>query len=392
MNKTGTGFKTLKLRSSHSFRPQSAYQEQIVSIIPYEMSEQAYQTSLKMDLLNIEDEISKLNKLGIQQSRLSSTHTQKIKQWISNIKMNDKCLDPQRVIQICNCSDANETVVKLYNMIQNFDFYVNKITELQCIHYLQYEQCFVNFQSNYFQKIASQGILPNRFLMSLLNLEIIEYLVQKKEDLNQTNGEGITQKRLYELKDQNIKLLNEIKSLQGQCKKLQDQLSNSTTLSQSQLSQITVELPPNPAQYYNKIIDEVKDSYQNLVTMLRDENLQLGLKLSEVQQKLTNASNEIIELNKKNEYMKSQKDDLYKRFVTKYKTTEEFEQSYEAALREEFSSMEISFKQRIQQLQQNIDQNNRDYQKKLLEQKQIIDQSTDRERMLIKKMSLYQKL
>ncbi|CAD8156000.1 unnamed protein product [Paramecium pentaurelia] len=356
------------------------------------MSEQAYQTSLKMDLLNIEDEISKLNKLGIQQSRLSQNHTQKIKQWISNIKMNDKCLDPQRVIQICNCSDANETVVKLYNMIQNFDFYVNKITELQCIHYLQYEQCFTNFQSNYFQKIASQGILPNRFLMSLLNLEIIEYLVQKKGDMNQSNGESILQKKLYDLKDENIKLLSDIKSLQNQCKKLQDQISNSTNLTQSQLSNYSIELPPNPTSYYNKIIDEVKDSYQNLVTMLRDENLQLGLKLSEVQQKFTNTSNEIIELNKKVDNMKSQKDDLYKRFVAKYKTTEEFEQSYEAALKEEYSSMEISFKQKIQQLQQNIDQNNRDYQKKLLEQKQIIDQQSDKERMLIKKMSLYQKL
>ncbi|CAD8164155.1 unnamed protein product [Paramecium octaurelia] len=392
MNKTGTGFKTLKLRSSHSFRPQSAYQEQIVSIIPFEMSEQAYQTSLKMDLLNIEDEISKLNKLGIQQSRLSSNHTQKIKQWITNIKMNDKCLDPQRVIQICNCSDVNETVVKLYNMIQNFDFYVNKITELQCIHYLQYEQCFTNFQSNYFQKIASQGILPNRFLMSLLNLEIIEYLVQKKGDQNHSNGESILQQKLYDLKDENIKLMSDIKQLQLQCRKLQDQLQSSTSLSQSQLSQVTVELPPNPTSYYNKVIDEVKDSYQNLVTMLRDENLQLGLKLSEMQQKYTNASNEIIELNKKVDSMKTQKDDLYKRFVAKYKTTEEFEQSYEAALKEEYTSMEKSFKQKISQLQLSIDQNTRDYQKKLLEQKQIIDQQTDRERMLIKKMSLYQKL
>ncbi|CAK78184.1 unnamed protein product (macronuclear) [Paramecium tetraurelia] len=383
MNKTGTGFKTLKLRSSHSFRPQSAYQEQIVSIIPFEMSEQAYSTSLKMDLLNIEDEISKLNKLGIQQSRLNSNHTQKIKQWISNIKMNDKCLDPQRVIQICNCSDANETLVKLYNMIQNFDFYVNKITELQCIHYLQYEQCFTNFQSNYFQKIASQGILPNR---------IIEYLVQKKGDLNHSNGESILQQKLYELKDENLKLLSDIKQLKSQCRKLQDQLQNSTTLSQSQLSQVTVELPPNPTSYYNKVIDEVKDSYQNLVTMLRDENLQLGLRLSEMQSKYTNASNEIIELNKKVDSMKTQKDDLYKRFVAKYKTTEEFEQSYEAALKEEYTSMEISFKQKISQLQHSIDQNSRDYQKKLLEQKQVIDQQTDRERMLIKKMSLYQKL
>ena len=49
--------------------------------------------------------------------------------------------------------------------------------------------------------------------MSLLNLEIIEYLVQKKGDMNQSNGESILQKKLYDLKDENIKLLSDIKSL-----------------------------------------------------------------------------------------------------------------------------------------------------------------------------------
>jgi hypothetical protein len=40
-----------------------------------------------------------------------------MKSYVGNTRFNDKCLDPLRIVQICNCSNANEAVVKLYNMI-----------------------------------------------------------------------------------------------------------------------------------------------------------------------------------------------------------------------------------------------------------------------------------
>lgn len=52
---SSAGFKSLKIRNSHSYRPMSGVLINNDSfIIPFEMSDSAFATSMKMDLYNIE--------------------------------------------------------------------------------------------------------------------------------------------------------------------------------------------------------------------------------------------------------------------------------------------------------------------------------------------------
>jgi len=51
-------------------------------------------------------------------------------------------------MSICLTIDPNETIIKLYNMIITLDNYLNKVTEMECLHFLQYESYFKDFQSS----------------------------------------------------------------------------------------------------------------------------------------------------------------------------------------------------------------------------------------------------
>ncbi|KAM3138300.1 hypothetical protein pb186bvf_009576 [Paramecium bursaria] len=356
---SSNGFKGVKLRPN--IRPQSSHiflQDQC--IIPFEMSDQAFSSQLKSDLMLIDQEIYQLNLDNrITQNQLVPQHIQKIKQFLGNNKTYDKIADPQRVIQLCKCQDAEETVLKLYNMIQSLDLYMYKVTELECLHFLKYNNYFDEIQSQKLQKISQQGIQTNRLLLSLVNMDRIGELVQKISKVKQTEETPIILKESQAKIDQLKQSIQEKDQLLQQTKSELNKLYN-----ESKLDCSTVDSVENKGQYYIKIIDEVKDGYQNMIEKLQQENQSLSLKINDLSFQYDHLKKENQDLQRKYDQLQQTKDDLYKRFQQKYKSTQEYEDSYEAAIKDEYKCMQDSYDRKINRLSNDIDQLRRDANKK----------------------------
>lgn len=100
--------------------------------------------------MTIEQEIQSASKLSfVNVKQFSHPHLSKIKQWLSAIKPKETNLEPHKIVQLCQCSDSSEALVKLYHMICTLDLMVTKLTELQSLHLLQYDSYFEDLQSNF---------------------------------------------------------------------------------------------------------------------------------------------------------------------------------------------------------------------------------------------------
>ncbi|KRX04251.1 hypothetical protein PPERSA_11375 [Pseudocohnilembus persalinus] len=177
--------------SGTSFRPSSSkgksgnYHLNFVQ----NFDELAYATQIKMDIIQLQDEIDNLDmdgKLRGGSVEFGSAPNTAMRKWLAQNSQNGKKelekklsqnLDEKQLLETLKVSSAEEGMKKLYKIAAIMDVMINKIHEYDIIYLLRYDETYNTLMKNASSSnntkfnMLSQGVDTKKFLPAQANLE-----------------------------------------------------------------------------------------------------------------------------------------------------------------------------------------------------------------------------
>ncbi|CAD8100085.1 unnamed protein product [Paramecium sonneborni] len=219
--------------------------------------ENTFISTMKAELQLIQEEINKLDIDGRIRNNdpRQEYRLQQLKKWVAQNsqskltfeKLNN--IDISQLLTILDVRTLEEAVVKLYKFISIMDNLIMKITELEAIHMIKFDELFGSLCPNYQENLQQISVL--KFQISIANLNRMAELYQVKQDKNQSqkisndnNNNQIMLKQIKQKDDQINDLNKTIKQLQLQLQTLMkgnnnnNNNNNNNQISLEQIEQI----------------------------------------------------------------------------------------------------------------------------------------------------------
>ncbi|CAD8177683.1 unnamed protein product [Paramecium octaurelia] len=257
--------------------------------------ENTFITTMKAELLQIQEEINKLDIDGRIRNNdpRQEYRLQQLKKWVAQNSTSKFALDKlnnieiSQLLTVLDVRSLEEAVVKLYKFISIMDSIIMKITEYEAVHLIKFDELFGSLCPNYQENLQQISVL--KFPVSIANLNRMTELYQVKLDRNQpqriTNDQMLL-KQNKQKDDQILELNKTIKQLQLQ---LQASLkgNNNSKISQDSTQQI----------------DQIKNQYEiKLQKQSEDLTLKNDKEIQNLQSQIEQFQKQLIQL--KNHYEK----------------------------------------------------------------------------------------
>ncbi|EAR83092.2 hypothetical protein TTHERM_01015950 (macronuclear) [Tetrahymena thermophila SB210] len=139
------------------------------------------------------------------------------------------------------------------------------------------------------------------------------------------------------------------------------------------------------------LIDELKLEYTKLIENLRKESADFKQKYTDMKINCETTYQELLNVKQLLMQAQKEKEEIQFKFSQKFMSKQEFTDTFEQALKEEFKRMKKSFEDRIERLNQDIITLKRDKHKSINDMKQQLDREIETKNLLMKKLSIYLK-
>ncbi|KAL4427515.1 hypothetical protein ABPG74_015218 [Tetrahymena malaccensis] len=137
------------------------------------------------------------------------------------------------------------------------------------------------------------------------------------------------------------------------------------------------------------LIDEVKLEYSKIIENLRKESADFKQKYTDMKINCETTYQELLNVKQLLIQAQKEKEEIQFKFSQKFMSKQEFTDTFEQALKEEFKRMKKSFEDRIERLNQDIITLKRDKHKSINDMKQQLDREIETKNLLMKKLSIY---
>ncbi|KAL4468323.1 hypothetical protein ABPG72_010724 [Tetrahymena utriculariae] len=137
------------------------------------------------------------------------------------------------------------------------------------------------------------------------------------------------------------------------------------------------------------LIEEIKLEYSKIIENLRKESADFKQKCTDMKINCETTYQELLNFKQLLIQAQKEKEEIQFKFSQKFMSKQEFTDTFEQALKEEFKRMKKSFEDRVERLNQDIITLKRDKHKSLNEMKQQLDREIETKNLLMKKLSIY---